>query len=419
MFRGLAYERWGIPSGGSVASFFLSLSLIFLPIQEVTVFAGMSLYEVSSIAFITYSCFLWSSGSNKTSISVVPAAVFLYLFAFFVFISLAWNREGSFSFSVMWSMALPLAFSLFSLRNVDLAYKSVFCSALFLALIVIGQKFSVVPVPNYLNVAKFGSNDPFSWGYTGLISTRGTFGITLITGLACGFISDAVYGHKRILMWGMYVVFLIAAVFSLSRSTLFSIFIFGMLVMFFSLSQVKIRYAAGKKTSLLPIGLVGAVIFLIIFGSFIASLISDFINIRPETVSIRMSAIRQGMSLISDNIWFGAGKVSGRFLEHSIHNAYIAVLVERGFFAFGAFVALNIALMGRLIFFAYKLDIKTSRQAYILLSAFLAVQVEMFFFQGYNSLSYWAFVALCLVVIRRLRVGGRHLPNSFGLKYAK
>lgn len=275
--------------------------------------------------------------------------------------------------------------------------------AAIMCVFAIGHYFGVIPVFEFektSNVSVFGVRTE---GYTGLISSRGSYGIWLIASLyACATLalrSSSLL--PRLLISSFVIVLLFCAYISLSRSTYAAVFVFMLIGIFFVVANARVRFGSTVANVLVPVSIIGtAIFFLLAATGTLSDMYNYFVSMRAKSVDIRLDSARRVIEDMSATNFFGSGEF---WSTHAIHNAYLAVTFERGFVA-GFFFCLVNAYMA-FAFLSKAVDPNEDQrlQFQLALAGLIAVQVEMIYFHGYMSITYWAFMGFLLVTTNRKR----------------
>lgn len=295
------------------------------------------------------------------------------------------------------------------------AARGALLSGLVLAFTAIGQRYGVVPVFDFSKVSNF--RDFILSGYTGLIPSRGSFGIVLMTSLT--FLLTSLLETRsrviRALALGGIAMTGLAAVVSLSRSTMVAYLVVLASFAIFHLSSKRLRGGGARRFRSAYIVLPGLAILAtwLFLSGFVTDLIDRLIAVRAGSVETRLDTFSEAFEYVPEAWLLGTGSELTENLGHLIHNAYVAVLVERGVFGFTGFLILNLTaffvLLSRL--FATQPD---RRYVYsCLLAGFLGVQTELMFFRGYLSIPYWVFMAILLIFLNHSTIARRGASNRF------
>lgn len=286
-----------------------------------------------------------------------------------------------------------------------MAAQGALLSGLVLAVTAIGQLLGVVPVFAFSKVSSF--RDSISFGYTGLIPSRGAFGIVLMTALTffLATLSEAKSWFIRTMTLGGIAVIGLAAVISFSRSTIVAFFVVLISFAIFHLSSKKLRWGSTKRFRCAFILLPSLVLLAssLLLSGLVADFLERLIAVRQKSVDVRFQTMSEAIEQLPKAWLLGTGSDINETLNHMIHNAYLAVLVERGVFGFTGFFMLNLTtffvLLRRL--FTTQMD---HRYIYsCLLAGFLGVQTELMFFRGYLSIPYWIFFSIVVIYLKSNR----------------
>lgn len=275
--------------------------------------------------------------------------------------------------------------------------------ATIMCVFAIGHYFAVIPVFEFeriSNVSVFGVRTE---GYTGLISSRGSYGIWIIASLyACAtFALRSSSLLPRLLISSFVVVLLFCTYISLSRSTYAAVFVFILIGIFFVLTNARVRFGSTVANVLVPVSIIATAIFLLLAATgTLSGMYNYFVSIRAKSVDIRLDTVQRAIEEMSATNFLGSAEF---FSTHVIHNAYLAVTFERGFVA-GFFFSLINAYMA-FAFLSKAIDPNEDQrlQFQLALAGLMAVQVELNYFQGYMSITYWAFMGFLLVTTNRKR----------------
>lgn len=295
------------------------------------------------------------------------------------------------------------------------AARGALLSGFVLAFTAIGQRYGVVPVFDFSKVSSF--RDFILSGYTGLIPTRGSFGIVLMTSLAfllASLIETRSRPIRAVALGGIAMTGL-AAVVSLSRSTMVAYLVVLTSFAIFHLSSKRLRGGGAKRFRSAYIVLPGLAILAswLFLSGLVTDLIDRLIAVRAGSVETRLDTISEALEQVPEAWLLGTGSELTGSLSHLVHNAYVAVLVERGVFGFTGFLMLNLTA-----FFVLQSRLFTthSDRRYIyscLLAGFLGVQTELMFFRGYLSIPYWVFIAILLSYLNHAAIARRGDPSRF------
>jgi hypothetical protein len=295
------------------------------------------------------------------------------------------------------------------------AARGALLSGFVLAFTAIGQRYGVVPIFDFSRVSSF--RDFIFSGYTGLIPTRGSFGIVLMTSLTfllASLMETRSRSIRTVALGGIAMTGL-AAVVSLSRSTILAYLVALTSFAIFHLSSKRLRGGGAKRFRSAYIVLLGLAILAswLFLSGLVTELILRLTAIRPGSIETRLVTISEALEQVPEAWLLGTGSELNERLSHLVHNAYVAVLVERGVFGFTGFSMLNLTaffvLLSRL--FTTRPD---RRHVYsCLLAGFLGVQTELMFFRGYLSIPYWVFMAILLIFVNQSTIPRRGASNRF------
>lgn len=364
--------------------------------QNVPAVAGISVFET----FFLIAALLLMLGLAVRAKRICfranpPTSWFLFTLVVFALLAII-TETPRYLLTMMFALSSGVLFLLASDASPRAAAHGALLSGVILAFSAIAQRYGLMPIFEFSKVSFRGSTLS---GYTGLIPSRGQFGIALITSLtfSLSLLFEAKGWVIRATALGLIAMAGFAAAISLSRSTMVAYFVVLISFAIFHLSSKRLRGGPKRFRSayvvLLGLAILAAWLFL---SGLFTDLINRLIAVRPRGVEVRLSTISEAVEYVPESWLFGTGSELRERLTHQVHNAYIAVLVERGVLGFMSFLMLNLigfAVLLRRLFATHQ----DRRYIYsCLLAGFLGVQTELMFFHGYLSIPYWVFVAIVL-----------------------
>nr|WP_133243130.1 O-antigen ligase family protein [Tamilnaduibacter salinus] len=346
----------------------------------------------------------------------MPYVAILSGFGALAVLSCIWHARFEVVAPIASSMLLTLLI-VASIREINIRYweAAILLSAVLAVIFAIGHSANLIPLFGFEGpVPHRGKILPIDLkqGYTGLIGTRGSYGILCILGIVvglwwwrCGSIPRKLVALSSILA----IIFSVAL--SLSRSTWLAIGI-----TMFAYIPLRWMVAGTSRYNRLNRGVIIAVVvafigmWLALYG--VPSSVSDsynlMVSIRERSVESRWSQYQAALDLSVNAPIFGlsSSQMERLFSEHVLHNSMLAVLLEIGIFPLIFFVALHAWLIKDLIKIALVDSYYENRlRAAVWLSGLFGVIVEMSLFRGYQTNMFWVFVGLLVADIIRMRRG--------------
>ena len=275
----------------------------------------------------------------------------------------------------------------------------------------IGHYLDYIPVFEFEKTAYRENFEIIKMGYTGLIPSRGSYGILLLTGLV---ISHFWFKKKRLRELSLISIIIIcfAAFITLSRSTwlAFLIFYISLIVIFYFLYA---RYIRPRSVYYF----IGIVICIIISISIFQSVI-DFYgyikDIQETSVQHRIYQYNYALEQAKHYPVFGTGYLVTKTGE--IHNSFLAILMERGWLNFVLFSFIIGILIVNLIISIKKSNTRQDTYRFtVLLSGLIAVLVEANLYRGYISNTLMFYLAFVLGNLYQVQKIPKKCKHSFRL----
>ncbi|MDZ7662812.1 hypothetical protein [Thiohalophilus sp.] len=390
----------------------IALLLFSVPLQSFTLIFGVSVYEIVSLLVFIISIFLVFNYQEVTfwRKHLTTLLLFLLFTIFYSLSKIAHEEILNIIQFLFWSFSFLYALIIYRPLALNAFLWPVLWGVVIMVTVAVGHQFDIIPLFDFERIATFRESN--YKGFTGLISSRGAYGIWLITGLMSTFLLFFLANSKAKKILTIAIAFLIiyGVVITFSRSTWVAAIIFILVFSFFKIFTRNV-VLSGERFPLFAIAITMsfAIFIVLIFSGLIGNLIEAVVNIRKSSVDIRLTTYLEGLSIIKDLNLLGADASK---LQRVIHNAYIAILVELGYPALVLFILLNLSIAYWLVKCILRLSSMRRTIAIIAFSGFLAVQVELNLFRGYESITYWAFLSQIVILLRYLRT-----PIATGKKY--
>ena len=388
----------------------LTIFLIFfcLALQNVIFFLGLTGLHIGVlIAFI----FLFPKLAKLKypfidyySIAVLIAS-FLFLISFSM--SAIHHKDFSSIITLLFPLSMVFICSFSDLRSFSYGITGIYMMGLLLIIISTSQFIGLIPEFEFTKISRVNFDEGgFALGYTGLIPSRGSYGILLCIFLSINLMLFDAHNNKlkKFIFLLITLLIIFTASISLSRSTYLAI---GILLVGYFLGRLffgnKSFFTGGVK--FFSFFLVIAISILILFLSGIASrFINILISMRSASVDARVYTFKDSLESFLQNPIFG---ISGNYTEvsgHVIHNAFIAVLVESGVLTAIMFICLNLLIFYRLTILIISKNTTVAKCSLAVLCGFSGGLFEMLFFRGFMSPSYWGLVAFIIVYFRTVGI---------------
>ncbi|MBU1003192.1 MAG: O-antigen ligase family protein [Proteobacteria bacterium] len=284
---------------------------------------------------------------------------------------------------------------------------AILASTLLPPIIGLGHIFGIVPY--FEPLSTLTSNKSFELfgvihnGATGLMKSRGSYGISGIVGLAIGM--RWILHHnplKRLAGVFSSLVIVTGLIMSLSRSTWVATLIFyASLAVLFGLFRILTKNP--KKRGIHPGIILCSILAVALLGTFLLWPVIQEANNRliamsPKTVQTRIKSYRLALDVISDHPLIGLGpKFEHNVLhvKHIVHNTFLRVAASYGSMAAVTLSAFIIWTYGNLVTGLIKTEDRKRRYYLIIwIAAMTGAMVEMNLFSGEFSKQFWALAGL-------------------------